>query len=123
MIVWVFILLIIMSCYNAALSSMLTVQQIQLSGKGINIGYHAGSPIERVIVNNSKFKDPFLRPYNSLDEYAKALSGGSKKGGVVAIIDEFPYIKLFLAKYGNAYDLVSYEPTSNGFGFVSPFLH
>ncbi|XP_076915998.1 glutamate receptor 1.2-like [Bidens hawaiensis] len=119
-IVWLFIVLIMVTCYNAALSSMLTVQQIQLTRKGIDIGYHAGSFIEGVIVNNSNFKDPYLLPYNSLAEYADALAGGSKQGGVVAIMDEFPYIKLFLAKYGSAYRLVSYEPNTNGFGFVFP---
>ncbi|KAL9999342.1 putative solute-binding protein family 3/ domain of MltF [Helianthus debilis subsp. tardiflorus] len=115
------------TCYNAALSSMLTIQQIQLTRRGIDVGYHAGSFIEGVIVNNSNFKEPSLLPYNSLAEYASALAGGSKKGGVVAIMDEFPYIKLFLAKYGSAYRLVSYEPSTNGFGFVfpkgSPLVH
>ncbi|XP_035844114.1 glutamate receptor 2.2 [Helianthus annuus] len=106
----------------AALSSMLTVQQIQLTRRGINIGYQAGSFIEGVIVNNSNFKDPSLRSYYSLAEYARALEGGNKNGGVVAIMDEIPYLKLLLAKYGNAYHLVSYEPSTNGFGFVSSFL-
>ncbi|KAK1428538.1 hypothetical protein QVD17_17373 [Tagetes erecta] len=119
-IVWLFIVLIIVTCYNAALSSMLTVQQIQLTQKGIDIGYHAGSFVEGVIVNNSNFKDPSLKPYTSIAEYAKALVGGSKEGGVVAIMDELPYIKLFLAKYGSPYRLISYEPTTNGFGFAFP---
>ncbi|PWA57972.1 ionotropic glutamate receptor, metazoa [Artemisia annua] len=119
-IVWLFILFVMITCYNAALSSMLTVQQIQLTRRGLDIGYHAGSFIEGVIINNSDFKNPSLKPFNSLDQYANALSGGSKKGGAVAIMDEFPYIKLFLAKYGDAYDLVSYEPNTNGFGFVFP---
>ncbi|KAL8215117.1 hypothetical protein R6Q57_004566 [Mikania cordata] len=119
-IVWLFIVLVMITCYNAALSSMLTIQQIRLTQKGIDIGYHAGSFVEGVIVNNSNFKDPSLLPYTSLAEYKRALEGGSKKGGVVAIMDELPYIKLFLAKYGSAYRLVSYEPSTNGFGFVFP---
>ncbi|KAD3338448.1 hypothetical protein E3N88_33969 [Mikania micrantha] len=119
-IVWLFIVLVMITCYNAALSSMLTIQQIRLTQKGIDIGYHAGSFVEGVIVNNSNFKDPSLLPYTSLAEYKSALEGGRKKGGVVAIMDELPYIKLFLAKYGTAYRLVSYEPSTNGFGFVFP---
>ncbi|KAD0131088.1 hypothetical protein E3N88_44744 [Mikania micrantha] len=119
-IVWLFIVLVMITCYNAALSSMLTIQQIRLTQKGIDIGYHAGSFVEGVIVNNSNFKDPSLLPYASLAEYKSALEGGSKKGGVVAIMDELPYIKLFLAKYGTAYRLVSYRPSTNGFGFVFP---
>ncbi|KAF5821964.1 putative periplasmic binding protein-like I [Helianthus annuus] len=118
--VWLFIVLILVTSYSAALSSMLTVQQIQLTRRGINIGYQAGSFIEGVIVNNSNFKDPSLRSYYSLAEYARALEGGNKNGGVVAIMDEIPYLKLLLAKYGNAYHLVSYEPSTNGFGFVFP---
>ncbi|KAK1428539.1 hypothetical protein QVD17_17375 [Tagetes erecta] len=115
--VWLFIVLIMVACFGAALSSMLTVQQIRLTQSGLDIGYHAGSFIDESLVNKSKLNDPDFKPYGSLAEYAKALN---KKGGVVAIMDEFPYIKLFLAKYGSNYSLISYKPTTNGFGFAFP---
>lgn len=39
-----------------------------------------------------------LKPYKSAEDYANALSKGTKDS-VTAISDEVPYIKAFLAKY------------------------
>ncbi|XP_015887294.1 glutamate receptor 2.7 [Ziziphus jujuba] len=57
--------------------------------------------------------------YSSPEEYAEALSKGSKHGGVSAIVDEAPYIKRFVAKYPSDYTLKT-MPMSNisGFGYV-----
>ncbi|KAK9282348.1 hypothetical protein L1049_005265 [Liquidambar formosana] len=72
------------------------------------------------VVSNLNFKDPRLRPYNSLEQYAEALSKGSKNGGVSAIVDEIPYIKIFLAKYSADYSMIESKSSTNGFGFVFP---
>ncbi|XP_057508915.1 glutamate receptor 1.2-like isoform X2 [Actinidia eriantha] len=111
-IVWVFVVLILTSSYTATLTSLLTVQQIQLASKEDYIGYQVGS----LVINNLHFADPWLRPYNSTKEYADGLSSGS----VVAIIDEIPYLKIFLAKYPGNYAMVASKSTgtTNGFGFV-----
>ena len=115
-IVWMFVVLILTSSYTAILTSLLTVQQIQqiqLASKENYIGYQVGS----LVINNLHFADPWLRPYNSPKEYADGLSNGS----VVAIIDEIPYLKIFLAKYPGNYAMVASASTgtTNGFGFVS----
>ncbi|KAA8550518.1 hypothetical protein F0562_002202 [Nyssa sinensis] len=115
-IVWMFVVLILTSSYTATLTSLLTVQQIQLASKGNYIGYQTDSFIQGVIANNLNFEG--LKQYSSPDEYADALSKGNNNGGVVAIIDEIPYIKLFLAKYPVGYAMIASEPTTNGFGFV-----
>ncbi|CAK9140850.1 unnamed protein product [Ilex paraguariensis] len=119
-IIWLFVVLILTSSYTATLSSLLTVQQIQLASKGEYIGYQSGSFLQGVIVSNFNFKDDRLEPYSSPDEYANALSKGSKSGGVDAIFDEIPYIKIFLAKYSADYDMIgsASKSTTNGFGFV-----
>lgn len=62
-------------------------------------------------MRNLNFKDDRLKPYSSPEEYADALTRGSKNGGVSAIIDEIPYIKIFLAKYPGDYVMIASEPT------------
>ncbi|KAF3434905.1 hypothetical protein FNV43_RR21992 [Rhamnella rubrinervis] len=69
-----------------------------------------------MVVPNS-FKT-FLSP----QQYVDALSKGSKHGGISAIIDEIPYIKIFLAMYPGEYLMIKSMSTTNGFGFVSTDL-
>ncbi|KAL7172904.1 hypothetical protein ACSBR2_032385 [Camellia fascicularis] len=113
-IVWLFVVLILSSSYTATLTSLLTVQQIQLASNRDYIGYKGQSYLQGVIVKNLNFTDSRLRIYSSPEEYADALSSGS----VAAIIDEIPYLKIFLAKYSGSYAMVASESTTSGFGFV-----
>ncbi|KAI5344572.1 hypothetical protein L3X38_012449 [Prunus dulcis] len=112
-IIWVFAVLILTSSYTATLTSIMTVNQIQVNSR-VNIGYH--SLISRQGVANIKFKSS----YKTVEEYALALSRGSKHGGVSAIVDEVPYIKIFLGHYPTGYSMINPESTTNGFGFVFP---
>ncbi|XP_028119192.1 glutamate receptor 1.2-like [Camellia sinensis] len=98
-IVWLFVVLILTLSYTATLTSLLTVQQIQLASNGDYIGFPKKSFVQGVIVRNLNFTDSRLKLYNSHEEYADALSSGS----VAAIIDEIPYLKIFLAKYPGTY--------------------
>lgn len=100
---------------------MMTAQQIQLKSDQ-NYGYQFGSLFlsQGAMTNNLDAKG--FKPYCSPEEYAKALSRGSKHGAVSAIVDEIPYIKIFLAKYPGEYSMTKYIPTTNGFGFVSDIL-
>ncbi|KAL2488384.1 glutamate receptor 2.6 [Forsythia ovata] len=118
--VWVFVVLILTSGYTATLSSLLTVQQIQLGSAGEFLGIQLGSFVGGVIANNLNFKDQRLKQYTSPEEYAEALSRGHKDGGVDAIIDEIPYIKIVLAKYSHDYGIIASSSTTGGFGFVFP---
>ncbi|KAI3694758.1 hypothetical protein L1987_77729 [Smallanthus sonchifolius] len=44
---------------------------------------------------------------------------GGKHGGADAIVDEVPYIKMFLSKYSNGDSaMVPSEPVTSGFGFI-----
>lgn len=120
-IVWLFIVLILTSSYTATLTSMMTVRHIELNLKDNYIGYQGGSfATKEGVINNLNFKNSNLHPFNSPEEYANALSRGSKKGGVSAIIDEVPYLKIFLAKYPKDYSMIGpISLITNGFGFVS----
>ncbi|KAL8253094.1 hypothetical protein R6Q59_036787 [Mikania micrantha] len=118
--VWLFVVLVLVSSYTAALSSLLTVERIQLASMTGFIGYQASSSSHRVLAETLHFRDTWLKAYNTLEDMADALSRGSKNGGVDSIIDEVPYIKEFLARYPSGYSMTMVADMSNGFGFVFP---
>ena len=62
-----------------------------------------------------------LRPLVSMDDYAHALELGPSNGGVAAIVEELPYVEIFLeTKCGFT---KAGEPfTKGGWGFVSIFF-
>ncbi|KAJ0112129.1 hypothetical protein Patl1_03136 [Pistacia atlantica] len=99
---------------------------------GDNAGSFSGGPITKM-----NFRNTHLKPYSSPEGYADALSKGNKKGGISIIIDEIPYIKIFLARYSAHFSRIGSMPISsfndvgmsstNGFGFAfrkgSPLVH
>ncbi|KAG9456023.1 hypothetical protein H6P81_000531 [Aristolochia fimbriata] len=126
-IIWVFVVLILTSSYTASLTSMLTVEQLlptvtdvdELLKNGDFVGYQHGSFVLGLL-KKLKFDESKLRVYNSPDEYADALSKGSGNGGVAAIFDEIPYIKVFLAQSCNRYTMVGPTYKTDGFGLAFP---
>ncbi|PHU14980.1 hypothetical protein BC332_16185 [Capsicum chinense] len=127
LIVWVFVVLVLTSSYTASLTSMLTVQQLQptitdlndLIKNGEYVGYQEGSFVKDVL-KHMKFDSSKLRNYSTLEDYNDVLSRGSKNGGIGAIIDELPYLRLFLNKYCRKYIMVGQTYKTAGFGFVFP---
>lgn len=122
-IIWLFVVLILTSSYTASLTSMLTVQQLhptatslhEIIRNGEYIGYMGDSGMLRLLnIDASK-----LKAFDSAEAYDEALSKGSARGGVSAIIDEIPYIKVFLSKYCGKYTMVGTIYRTDGFGFVS----
>ncbi|XP_055829320.1 glutamate receptor 2.8-like isoform X2 [Solanum dulcamara] len=127
LIVWVFVVLVLTSSYTASLTSMLTVQQLQptitdlndLIKNGEYVGYQEGSFVKDVL-KRMNFDSSKFRSYRSLEEYNDALSRGSLNGGVGAIVDELPYLRLFLNKYCRKYIMVGPTYKAAGFGFAFP---
>lgn len=125
LIIWLFVVLIINSSYTANLTSMLTVQQLSSPVKGIEslikgdepIGYQVGSFAEHYLIELGISKSRLIA-LGSPDEYAKALRNGPGKGGVVALVDELPYVELFLSTQCS-FRIVGPEFTKGGWGFVS----
>ena len=125
LIIWLFVVLIINSSYTASLTSILTVQQLSSPIKGIEslkegdepIGYQVGSFAESYLEELGISKSRLVE-LGSPEAYAEALQNGPKKGGVAAIVDELPYIELFLSSQCK-YRIVGQEFTKSGWGFVS----
>ncbi|KAI3987271.1 hypothetical protein MKX01_031755 [Papaver californicum] len=120
LIIWVFVVLVLTSSYTASLTSTLTVQQLAVSdlrNGGEYIGYQSGSYVKNVL-KKLGFDESKLRAYYYEQDYAEALSRGSQKGGVGAIFDEIPYLRLFLSKYRDRYVMTGPTYNTNGFGFV-----
>ena len=116
MFIWLLILLILITSYTATLTSLLTVEQFELASKGGIVGFHGGSFMGGLTVRNVHFEGHQKRAYYSYENYSHALS---EEGDAHAIIDEIPYIKMFLSRYSGDYALVSSEPITSGFAFVS----
>ncbi|KAK1276934.1 Glutamate receptor 2.9 [Acorus gramineus] len=126
-IIWLFVVLILQSSYTASLTSMLTVQQLeptvtsidQLIKKNDSVGYPTDSFVRDLLIRKG-IDESRLKAYNSPEEYAEALSKGSVNGGVAAIFDEMPYLRVFLSMYCDKFAMVGPTYRSGGFGFVFP---
>ncbi|KAL5206658.1 hypothetical protein ABZP36_034867 [Zizania latifolia] len=122
-VIWLFVVLILQQSYTASLSSILTVEQLQptvtslddVVRRGGNVGYLNDSfmPnfLKRLRIDESK-----LIPFDSPDEYNEALSSGR----VAVIVDEIPYLKVFLSKFCHNYTMVGPTYKFDGFGFAFP---
>ncbi|KAM0020328.1 hypothetical protein Hdeb2414_s0025g00665991 [Helianthus debilis subsp. tardiflorus] len=105
---------------------MLTVQQLrptytgisEIKRKGESVGYQEGSFV-RDMLKDMGFNDTQLKSYSSFEEYHNALELGSQNGGVSAIMEELPYIRVFVAKYCDMYTMTGPIHKTAGFGFVS----
>lgn len=129
LILWLFVVLIINSSYTASLTSILTVQQLTSQIEGIDslisssdpIGYQDGSFAYNYMIGELNIAASRLRSLKSIEEYVNALKLGPKRGGVAAIVDELPYIELFMYSTNCEFRTVGQEFTKSGWGFVSSF--
>ncbi|KAH0466227.1 hypothetical protein IEQ34_006330 [Dendrobium chrysotoxum] len=123
MTIWVFVVLILTSSYTASLTSMLTVRQVQPSITDIqelivnrkNVGFLQYSFVKGLLLKIG-FNESQLFGYKSPEEYKDALSNGA----VAAIIDEIPYLKLFLNSFCDNFTMGNRLYKTSGFGFVFP---
>lgn len=127
LILWLFVVLIINSSYTASLTSILTVQKLSSPIKGINslqasndpIGYQQGSFARNYLIEELGIHESRLIPLTLPEDYARALKNGPNNGGVAAVVDERPYIELFLSTRCE-FSIVGQEFTKNGWGFAFP---
>lgn len=126
MVLWLFVLMVITSSYTASLTSILTIQQLSSPITGIDsliasnwpIGYQVGSFAYSYLADSLYISRSRLIPLGSPEEYEKALKLGPSNGGVAAIVDELPYVELFLSKQ-TEFAIIGQAFTRGGWGFVS----
>lgn len=122
-ILWLFVVLIINSSYTASLTSILTVQQLSSRVEGLDslitstdhIGIQVGSFAKNYLMEELNIAESRLVALNSPEDYANAL----ELGRVAAVVDELPYIELFLTSYCK-FRTVGQEFTKSGWGFAFP---
>ncbi|XVF44697.1 hypothetical protein PTKIN_Ptkin02bG0144800 [Pterospermum kingtungense] len=123
LIIWLFVVLIINSSYTASLTSILTVQQLSSPIKGIDtlisskepIGFQLGSFAGNYLTEELNIPKSSLVPLGSPKEYALAL----QRRIVAAVIDELPYVDLFLSDHCE-FSVRGQEFTRSGWGFAFP---
>ncbi|KAM3275441.1 hypothetical protein ACQJBY_044038 [Aegilops geniculata] len=122
-VVWLFVVLIVQQSYTASLSSILTVEQLQptvtnideVVRKGSHVGYLNDSFLP-ALLKSLKIDESKMIALNSVEEYNDALSTGK----VAVIVDEIPYLKLFLSKYCHNYTMTGPIYRFDGFGYAFP---
>lgn len=82
------------------------------------IGYQEGSFAEYYLSQELNISKSRLVALRTPEDYAKALKDGPGKGGVAAVVDERPYVELFLSSQCS-FRIVGQEFTKSGWGFVS----
>ncbi|XP_078167552.1 glutamate receptor 3.5-like [Carex rostrata] len=125
LLVWLFVVLIITSSYTASLTSILTVQQLSSGIKSLDsliashdpIGYQAGTFTKNYLIEELNIPESRLVPLSTIEEYADALMRGPQDGGVAAIVDQSPYVQIFLTGYCN-FRVVGQQFTRQGWGFA-----
>ncbi|KAL4201094.1 hypothetical protein AMTRI_Chr02g214420 [Amborella trichopoda] len=127
MIVWLFLVLVITSSYTASLTSILTVQQLAPAIMGIEsliasherIAYQVGSFTKRYLTEELNIPSSRLISLKTPEAYAQALRLGPTNGGVAAIVDELPYVEMFLSNRSE-FGIVGQMFTKRGWGFAFP---
>ncbi|KAI3726357.1 hypothetical protein L1987_66154 [Smallanthus sonchifolius] len=111
--VWVAVVFVFFT--QSYTTTQTALSPVELASKQGIVGFHGAS-----FISNLKVTDNMQNPYHSYEDYANALS----RGGADAIVDEVPYIKMFLRWYSHDYAMVLSKSVTSGFGFVSamPFL-
>ncbi|XP_023731800.1 glutamate receptor 3.1 isoform X1 [Lactuca sativa] len=118
LVIWLSMIFIVIQIFTATLSSWLTLDQLRprLPPTFENAGYQDGSFLKDLITEKYNCSDKQLIPLTSVEDYKSALTNGS----VSAIVDELPYIELFLAKYGSEYMKFGPINQESGIAFAFP---
>ncbi|KAG2635166.1 glutamate receptor 2.8-like [Panicum virgatum] len=122
-VVWVFVVLILQSSYTASLTSMLTVPQLEpairdytslwLGADKVGI---MNNSFMRASMTKSGFPPSRLEPYRATHSFHEALLNGT----IGAIVDETPYLRIFLSAYCDNFTKTAQTNKTGGFGFAFP---
>ncbi|CAI9098694.1 OLC1v1035386C1 [Oldenlandia corymbosa var. corymbosa] len=120
MVIWLLMSFIVMQSYTANLSAMLTVDQLDFRFSNDDyIGVQMDTFVKDFVIKRLNIAPSRIREYGTIEDYHDAMTKGSRNGGIDAIFDEIPYMKLFLDRYSSEYKIVGPSYRTDGFGFVS----
>ncbi|KAH0990294.1 hypothetical protein GBA52_001777 [Prunus armeniaca] len=106
--------------YQVYLELQPTVTDIKdLLRNGDNVGYIENTFVCEIL-KQLGFDNSKLKPIKTMEACDEALSKGSAKGGIAAVVDEIPNMKLFVAKYCSKYTMIGPIFKTDGFAFVFP---
>lgn len=118
--------LVLTSSYTASLTAFLTVQQLKpdfqletLLQSNASIGYQTGSFVKSYLMEEHNVSEGRLKEFSSRSDYKHALDQGPDDPGVAAIIDELPYVEIFLQTHCDEYAKATSVFEKSGWGFVS----
>ncbi|KAL8222995.1 hypothetical protein R6Q57_020394 [Mikania cordata] len=118
LVMWLCVIFLLLQIYTATLSSWLTLNQLRprLPTNWETVGYQTGSFIKDQMIQKHNCSEKNLVPLNSYEEFKNALDNGS----VNVVIDQLPYIDLFLDKYKFGYMKVGPIQQEAGIAFALP---
>ncbi|CAI9782034.1 unnamed protein product [Fraxinus pennsylvanica] len=119
-VVWLFVVLVLISSYEANLASMLTVPRLEASVTGLDwimktnatVGCDGGSFVEDYLRNVIKL--PNIKTISSHDRYSEEF----KSGNISAAYLELPYQNVFLKDHCNEYTVTGPTYSFGGLGFA-----
>ncbi|KAL3830603.1 hypothetical protein ACJIZ3_019405 [Penstemon smallii] len=124
-VVWMLVVLVLNSTYTANLSARLTIKGLEPANTDVNalirngeyVGCRKGSFIYDFLQDQG-FDKGKIKPYSSPEDIHKALSKGTKKGGISALFAVKPYAALFLSTYKNKYITKGITYPTEGFAYA-----
>lgn len=120
---WLFLVLVLTSCYTASLSSMLTVKQLRpkvtdiqwLKNNNKKVGCDGDSFVRTFLEKVEKFKPENIINITNEYKYDEAFANNS----IAAAFLELPYEKVFISEYCKKYTGFIPRNRFGGLGFVS----
>ncbi|XP_027182307.1 glutamate receptor 2.3-like [Coffea eugenioides] len=127
LVIWFLVVFILTQSYTASLTTSLTVRQLQPTIRSVDeliktrayVGYQNVSFLSKILLQMG-FDESRLVAYHSPEELNDLFTKGSGNGGIAAVFDEIPYMKLILGTYCSKYTMVQAAYKTDGFGFAFP---
>lgn len=124
MVIWLFVVFVVTSSYQASLTSMLTVQRLVPTVMDINTLVRTGAPVgcdgdsfvRKYMEKVLKFHPDNIKNISSEYDYPEEL----KSGRIKAAFLELPYEKVFLSQYCKDFYVAGTTYRFGGLSFVFP---
>lgn len=122
---WVFFVILLGASYTAGLSSFLTANSlspptqdiISLRESGESLGYRRGSIVHDYLTTRFRVPEDQLKAIRAVSDFVNNITKGPDHNGVLAIVDELPYVNIILSNLSCDFAITGPQLTSEGFGF------